>query len=100
MVAISWEQAHGQRMAEVEHDAAAAADAAANDEPTTTVLKIRDESFETTPWASVADMQLGYAPLNYLSPDSFVDTVVPGTVLAFKDRCSAPDKTALPVSAC
>ena len=64
-------------MAEVDPDAAAAADAAANDELTTTVLKIRDESFETMPWASVADIQLGYAPLNYLTPDSFVDTVVP-----------------------
>ena len=100
MVPLSWEQAHGQRMAEVDHDAAAAADAAANGEPTKIVLLIRDESFATMPWATVADIQLGYAPHNYLTPDSFVDTVVPGTVLAFKDRCSAPDKTALPVSAC
>ena len=76
-----------------------AAGAAADDEPTTTVLKIRDESFETTPWVSVANMQLGRAR-NFISPDSFVDTVVPGTVLAFKDRSSAPDKTVLLVSAC
>ena len=85
-------------MAGVEADGDAAAEAAEKDEPTTIVLKMGDESFETRPWKHVADMQS--ATCESITADSFIDTVEPGAVLAFKDRCSAPDKTALPVSAC
>ena len=87
-------------MAGVAPDGAAAADATNKDEPTMIVLKIGDESFETTPWKTLADLQhsptcsLGRA-CESLTADSFVDTVEPGTVLAFKDRCSTPDKTVL-----
>ena len=78
-------------MAGVEAGGAAAADNTADDEPATIRLRLGDVEILTAPWKSVASIQLAGA----ITPDSFVDTVEPGTVLAFKDRCSAPDKTVL-----